>query len=161
MTLILSLTLAPPRMAANGRSGDSSSSREHRQLALHQQSRVRRQQLGDTHRARVRAVGGPEGVVDVQVGVRRERRRERRVVRLLLGMEAQVLEQHDLARSHPLEGVLRADAEGVAGHRHVPPQQLGQALADRPQPEAVGDLAVGPAEVAGQDHLRARPGRGR
>ena len=36
---------------------------------------------------------GPEGVVDVDVGVGRELGRELRVVLLLLGMEAEVLEQ--------------------------------------------------------------------
>ena len=87
-------------------------------------------------------MGGPERVVHVDVGVRGERRREGRVVGLLLGVEPQVLEQEDLAGPHPLERVLRAEAERVAGDRHVPPQQLGQALADRPQPKAVGDLAV-------------------
>ena len=46
--------------------------------------------------------------------------------------------------------------ERVAGDRHVAPQELGQALADRPQPEAVLDLAVRPAEVAGQDDRGAR-----
>ena len=46
--------------------------------------------------------------------------------------------------------------ERVAGDRHVAPEQLGQALADRPQPEAVLDLAVGPPEVAGEDDPGAR-----
>ena len=154
MTPILSLTLAPPRIAANGRSGASSSFESIVELALHEQAGVGRQQLGDPDRRGVRAMRRPERVVDVDVGVRRERRREVRVVGLLLGVEAQVLEQEDLARPHPLERVLRAEPERVAGHRHVPAQQLGQALADRPQPEAVGDLAVRPAEVAGQDDPR-------
>ena len=55
-------------------------------------------------------MGGPERVVDVDVGVGGERRGERRVVRLLLGVEAQVLEQQDLAGPQPLDGVLGADA---------------------------------------------------
>ena len=38
-------------------------------------------------------MGRPERVVDVDVGVRRERRREGRVVLLLLGVEAEVLEE--------------------------------------------------------------------
>ena len=80
------------------------------------------------------------------------------VVGLLLGVEAEVLEQEHLAGSHALDRVLRPDAERVAGDRHVAPDQLGQALADRPQPEPVLDLALGPPEVAGEDDL-ARPGR--
>ena len=45
MTLILSETLAPPRIAANGRSGRLEELREHLDLALHEQSCVGRQQL--------------------------------------------------------------------------------------------------------------------
>ena len=60
---------------------------------------------------------GPERVVDVDVGVGRERRGEGRVVRLLLGVEAEVLEQQHLARSQALDRVLGPDPERVAGHR--------------------------------------------
>ena len=35
------------------------------------------------------------------------------------------------------------------------PSSCAQALGDRPEPEAVLDLAVGPAEMAGQDDPRA------
>ena len=97
-----------------------------------------------------------ERVVDVDVRVRGERRREARVVRLLLGVEAQVLEEQHLTRPEALDRVLRAEAQRVPGDRHVAPQQLGQPLADRSQPEAVLDLAVGPAEMAGEDDRGAR-----
>jgi hypothetical protein len=66
-------------------------------------------------------------------------------------VEAEVLEEQDLAGSKALDGVVGPDAERVTGHRHVAPQELGQALADRPQPEAVLDLAVGSPEMARQD----------
>ena len=58
-----------------------------------------------------------------------ERRGEGRVVLLLLGVEAEVLEQQHLARPQPLDGVLGADAERVAGDRDVPPEQLRSAAA--------------------------------
>ena len=45
--------------------------------------------------------------------------------------------------------------ERVAGDRDVAAEQLGQALTDRPESQPVLDLAVGPAEVAGQDDPRA------
>ena len=70
------------------------------------------------------AVGRPERVVHVDVGVGRERLRELRVVLLLLRVEAEVLEQQDLARPQPLDGVLGPDAERVAGDRHVPAEEL-------------------------------------
>ena len=100
-------------------------------------------------------MGRPEGVVDVDVGVAGERRRELRVVLLLLRVEAEVLEQQHLAGLHALDGILRAGAERVAGDRDVLPEQLGETLRDRPQAERVLDLAVGPPEVARQDHASA------
>ena len=53
------------------------------------------------------------------------------------------------------DGVLGADAERVAGDRDRAADQLAEPLGDGPQAEAVGDLAVGPAEVAGEDDPRA------
>ena len=96
-----------------------------------------------------------ERVVDVDVRVGGERLRERRVVLLLLHVEAEVLEQQHLAGAEPLDGVLGAGAERVAGDRDGLAQQLAEALADRAEPEAVADLAVGAAEVAGEDHAGA------
>ena len=98
MTLILSETLAPPRIAANGSLGGLEELREHLDLALHQQAGVGRQELGDPDRRGVRPMGRPERVVDVDVGIRRQRGGERRVVLLLLGVEAEVLEEEHLAR---------------------------------------------------------------
>ena len=69
-------------------------------------------------------MGGAEGVVDVDVGVDGERLGELRVVLLLLGVEAEVLEQDHLAGLEPRDGVLGADAERVAGHGHGPAEQL-------------------------------------
>ena len=100
MTAILSETLAPPRIATNGRSGARQHLAEVLALAL-QQEAGRRARATKRHHADgrgVRAVRGAEGVVDVDVGEARQRARELLVVLLLLGVEAQVLEQHDLAR---------------------------------------------------------------
>src|SRR6476646_4292303 len=72
-------------------------------------------------------------------------------------MEAQVLGQEDLTRAEALDGVLRPEPETIPGHRHVAPQELGQALADRSKPQAVLDLAVRASEVAGEDDRRAGP----
>ena len=67
-------------------------------------------------------------------------------------MEAEVLEEDRLAGPHPLDGILRADPERIAGDRHVAAEQLAQPLADRAKTEPVLDLPVGPAEMARQDH---------
>ena len=96
-----------------------------------------------------------ERVVHVDVRVGRERLRELRVVLLLLGVEAQVLEEQQLAGSEPPHGVLGSRAERVAGHRDRASEQLGQPLRDRPEPERVLDLAVGAAQVTGEDEARA------
>ena len=74
---------------------------------------------------------GPERVVDVDVRVRRERRGERRVVLLLLDVEAEVLEQQHLAAAEPVDGVLRPGAEGIAGDRDGLAHQLAEALGPR------------------------------
>ncbi len=126
--------------------------RQRGELALHEQARVRRQQLGDPDGRGVGAVRRPERVVDVDVGVGRELRGELRVVGLFLGVEPEVLEQQQLPRSQALEGILGAEPERVPRHRDVATQQFGEALADGPQAQAVGHLAVRPAEVARQDH---------
>ena len=101
---ILSETLAPPRIAANGRSGDSSSfDRASRSRAP---SAARRRPAGASAIADgggMRAMGRAERVVDVDVGVRRQGRGERRVVLLLLGVEAEVLEEQHLARPQALD----------------------------------------------------------
>ena len=97
----------------------------------------------------------PERVVHVDVAVGGERLGEPGVVLLLLGVEAEVLQEQDLAVAKALDGVLRAHAEGIAGHRDRLAHQLAQALGDRTEPEAVADLAIGPAEVAGQDDAGA------
>ena len=97
-------------------------------------------------------MGRPERIVDEDVRVGGQGSRELRVVLLLLGVEAEVLEQQHLTVPQPLDGVLRTHPERVAGDRHVPVEEQGEALGDGSQAEPVLDLAVGPAEVAREDH---------
>ena len=76
MTSILSDTLAPPRIATNGRSGDSSAWPRYLQLLLHQQAGRRpRHVMGDRLDRRVRAVRRAERVVHVELGQRGQRLR--------------------------------------------------------------------------------------
>jgi hypothetical protein len=89
----------------------------------------------------VRAVRGAERVVDVHVGQRGVALCQLRVVLRLAGIEAQVLEHHDLAVGHVVE-VLR--------ELHVRAEQLAQPLGDRPHRQ----LRVRPLrapEMAGED----------
>ena len=96
---ILPSILAPPSRAANGRSG--SPSRRPRASTSRASSRpaaLALQPLGHPHHRGVGAVGGAEGVVDVDLGQGRELVGEGRIVLLLAGVEAEVLEQRDARR---------------------------------------------------------------
>ncbi len=125
--------------------------RERDDLALHEQAGVGRQVGRHADRRGVGTMRRAEGIVDVDVGIGRQRLRELGVVGLLLGVEAQVLEQDRLARLEAGDGVDGADAERVAGHAHGSAQQVRQAQRDRTQAEGVVDLALRPTEMAGQD----------
>ena len=103
--------------------------------------------VGDPDGRGVGTVGRPERVVDVDVRVGRELGRERRVVLLLLRVEAEVLEEDDLAGPEPLDGVLRPDAERVAGHGHVLADQLRRVA---PRQAGVG-ARRGPCRWAARD----------
>ena len=114
--------------------------------------------VGDAPRhADGRGVGpvrGPEGVVDVGVAGRGQGGRERGVVGLFPGVEAQVLEQHDAAGAGPDQrgGHGIADGVGREGHREV--EKLRQALADRQQGESGIRSALGAAEMRPHDEGR-------
>ena len=70
-------------------------------LALEQQARIGGKQVRHALGGRVRAVGGAEGVVHVQIGQRRQPPRELRIVARLAGLEAAVLEHQHLPRPEP------------------------------------------------------------
>ena len=100
-------------------------------------------------RERRRSVKG-QGMLDQTLD-----RGEALVVGLLLGVIAQVLEQHDLPVAQVLHEVLRPVADAVVGHHDLGPEQLGQAGADRHERILGIDLAIGAPEVARQDDARA------
>ena len=104
---------------------------------------------------RVRAVRGAERVVDVDVAVRRERARERLVVRFFARVEAQVLEHRDLAVAQIGDDLARAVADGLVGERDVGVEQLGEPRRDRLERELRLGLAVGTAEVRAEHDARA------
>ena len=135
------------------------------QLLLHQQAGRRAPDVvRDPFDRRVRAMRGAEGVVDVLVGERRERLGERRIVLLFLRMEPQVLEQYD-APARPCTCCHRARrvvAHAIVGERHGPSEQIGQPIGDRAKAHLRIDLALRPAQMAGEDDggalLQARAG---
>ena len=143
-------------IATNGRSTSPSSRPEELHLALHQQAdALVGDELGDPGGRRVRAVGGAEGVVDVDVGVAGERPREALVVGLLAGRKAQVLQQRHRAGVQVVDHLAGAVADGLVGQGNVGAEQLRQPRGDRLQRILLVRLALGAAEVRGEHHARA------
>ena len=101
-------------------------------LLLHQEAGDARQDLGHPLRGGVRAVRGAEGVVDVDVAQGRELRGELGIVLLLLRVEADVFQEHDVAGLHRLHRrpPPRGRRSPARGSTFLP-EQLGQALAPR------------------------------
>ena len=124
MTPILSDTLAPPSTATKGCSGarrsrDSISTSR----ASSSPARALAHQRHHAGGGGVRPMRRAEGVVHVDVRQAGELRREGRVVLLLLGMEAEVLEQHHLAAAaSPPTSCSVVGADAVGRQRDRPPE---------------------------------------
>ena len=86
-----------------------------------------------------------EGIVDIGIGERAEPRGQHRIVVGLPGLEADVLEHHDVAVHDVLE---------VGRERDVLAEQLRQARGHRPQRQRRLTIAR-PAEVGDEQHPRA------
>ena len=124
-------------------------------LPLQQQPGVARQQTGDAHGAGVGAMGGAEGVVDVDVGELGERPGKGRVVLGLPGLEADVLQQQHFAGPEAPRHRLDVAADHRRRLLDRDAEQLGQPLADRAHRERGVGLALRPAEVGDEDQGRA------
>mmetsp|Transcript_27165 Transcript_27165/g.59366 ORF Transcript_27165/g.59366 Transcript_27165/m.59366 type:complete len:503 (+) Transcript_27165:129-1637(+) len=123
------------------------------QLLLEEETRDRRgQELGDTLGGGVGAMGGTEGVVDVQVGVGRELLGEPGLVLGLLTVEANVLEEHHGAGGHGSDGLLDLLADAVVGLGNLALEVLLEAGHDGGQAELLGH-ALGTTQVGGQQNL--------
>ena len=100
----------------------------------------------------------PEGVVHPDLGEACQLRGERRVVLLLLGVEAQVLEQQHVPRCELRHGGLRCGADAVRCERDRSPEQFGEAMCGRREALRGIGLALRSTEVRRNDHLRAALG---
>ena len=132
MTSILSETLAPPRIATNGRSGRFERVAEVLQLLLHQQAGRRlRQVVRDAFDRRVRAMRRAERIVRRRRPRATRAPRELRIVLFLFRVEAEVLEQHDAAarRCASSTACCAGVADAVVGEHDRPAEQLGEAIA--------------------------------
>ena len=128
---------------------------ERRKLPRHEQSRHRRAQVaGDGLDRGVRAMGGGERVVDVDLGQSGQGLGERRVVLLLFRMEAQVLEHQELTRPEGMRRRLDLGPDAVRRQRHGPTEELGESRR-RGRERVLGiGLALGAPEMGGEDHRR-------
>ena len=136
----------PLRVVAHGR--------QLADFALKQQPRVGGQVRGDAGRARVGAVAGAEGVVDVEVGEARQGLGERRVVLRLARLVARVLEQEDLAGAEREGHLLHPLPHHIRRHPHRRSNELGEPLGDRRQRQP-GLAVLGPPEVRAEDQRGA------
>mmetsp|Transcript_11079 Transcript_11079/g.26960 ORF Transcript_11079/g.26960 Transcript_11079/m.26960 type:complete len:493 (+) Transcript_11079:174-1652(+) len=113
------------------------------------------EELGDALGGGVRAVGGAERVVDVQVGVGGQHLGKVAAVLLLLGVEANVLQQQHGAGRHGGARLGNDLAHAVVDLGDRAGQQLGQAHAHGGEPELVLWALRGAAQVGGDHHLGA------
>ena len=132
MTPSLSETLAPPSTTTYGPLGVLGELAQHLDLGHDQPARRVRQQPGHVVDAGVLAVHRAEAVADVELGERRpacsaNAPRVGVVLGLLARLEAQVLQQGDLAVLQRLATTLCAlVADHVGGEGHVLAEQLAQ-----------------------------------
>jgi hypothetical protein len=92
--------LAPPTIAITGRAGFSERLVERRKLRLHGTPGTGRQHMGQALGRSVSPVRRRESVVDIDIAQRRQGSDKGRVVLLLAGMEACVLETQHIAGLH-------------------------------------------------------------
>ena len=97
---------------------------------------------------------GAEGVGDVQLRHGGKLPGKLRVVLLLPGVKAQILQQHDLAALQGRRLGLGVLAHDVLGEDDLLAQQLAQMLRHRAEGQAVLPLALGLAQVGAGDHRR-------
>jgi len=96
---------------------------------------------------RVGAVRGPERIVYIHIAERGEPLRKLGIVLLLFGVEAEVLEDDNLAGRHGRDSRLDVGSDAVVQLPHRPVEQVAEPGRGWSQTEFGLRLAFGPAEV--------------
>src|SRR3546814_15773456 len=122
------------------------------QLRLHEPPGGRRQQTRDAFGRGMRAVRRREGIVHVDIAERRKLLAEALVVRLLPGMEAQVLQTGYAAILPAACHLLRRLAHAVPGEGDLLPQPLAARRGQWLPRHTTVRLALGAPEVGAQTH---------
>ena len=104
---------------------------------------------------RVGAMRRSERVVDVHVSKGCQPLCERRIVRLLAGLEADVLQHGHVAVAQCIDNAPGVVANHVVRHRHRCAEQLAEPRRHRRHPQRVVDAPLGTAQVRDHDHPRA------
>ena len=110
---------------------------------------------GDTFGGRMSAVRGAKRVVHIHIRHLCQLFRELRIVGLLLGVVADVLQQQNVAGLQDFHRLLHLLADAIVHECHGTIDQVGQFLGHRPQRHGGLALAVGTAEVGREDDAGA------
>ena len=110
-------TLAPPTIAATGRFGLPSASVQRLELLLHRPSGMAGRRCAQAFSRRMRAMGGGESVIDIDVAELGEFVDMGRIVLLLALVEAGVLQQKHVAVLHLGDRVAGDVADAVGRQR--------------------------------------------
>lgn len=121
------------------------------ELFLDEEAGVCGEMVGDAFGAGVGAVGGAEGIVDIELGEGGELGGEVGIVGFFLGVEANVFEEADLAVFEGVGALGDFGADNIGEKGDVLDEELGQASGDGGESEFGVFLAFWPSEVAAQD----------
>ena len=122
------------------------------QFLLDQEAGNGRQVSGHTGGGGVSTMDGTEGVGDIQLSHVGQFLGHSGVVLLLAGIEAQVLQQHDLAALEGCGLSLGILAHDIGSENHLAAQQLAQTLGHDSQRELLLPLTLGLAQVGAGDN---------
>src|SRR5262245_13266824 len=78
-------------------------------------------------------MGGGKGIVDKDVAEPCEVRHEGRIVLLLFGMKASILQTQNIALMQPIDGGCGAGSDAILRKRHRPTDHACELRRDRPQ----------------------------
>ncbi len=110
---------------------------------------------GDAFGGGMSAMGGSEGIIDVEFGALGELGGEGGVVGLFLVVEAGVLEQEDIPVLEHAGGLLGLFADTIVGEGDGAAEEVGEGGGDGPEGHGGLAFAFGPAEVGAEDEAGA------
>ena len=124
------------------------------ELLADQEAGDRGQVVGNALGGGVRAVRGAKGVVDIDLRKGGQLLGELRIVLFLFLVEADVLQQNDVARLHRVDALLGVLADDVLGQDDLLIELLAQALRNGGQGILHVEFALGTAQVRAEDDGR-------